>query len=279
MVGLVLQTDLDRRRRAAGSRRPLGLEEQGLGTVEAEIDRVERVDRGEQRTARPFARRDQIAGIDLAIRDPACDRGADLGELDIERTGANTGLCRRDRGTRRTDPGLEPLDIALRHRLDGDQPLGAAEIRFGERLLALRAGEAGARLGECRGERPRVEGEEQLALLDDRAVGEVDAGDLPRDARTHLDAAARLEPADIIVPFVHLADQRLGDGDGGRRRRGNRRRLAVEEADASGNEQHRQRDECALLPERTTAAVERARLGRIGLDRVDTRDHVHARIP
>ena len=34
------------------------------------------------------------------------------------------------------------------------------------------------------------------------AVGEMDADDLARNARAHLDAAARLEPADIIVPLV-----------------------------------------------------------------------------
>jgi hypothetical protein len=112
------------------------------------------------------------------------------------------GPGRGQRGLRGLHGGGQPVDVALRHGFRLEQSPGAAEIGLRQRQVALRARDAGPRLGQRGGERPRIDGEEQLALLDDLAVGEVDADDLAGDARAHLDAAAGLEPADIIVPLL-----------------------------------------------------------------------------
>eukprot|EP01034_Spumella_vulgaris_P003705 gene3705-4752_t len=69
----------------AGLALALRFQEQGLRAVEVEVDRVERVDRRQQATAGAFARRDEVAGVDAAIRNPAADRRPDLGEFDVER--------------------------------------------------------------------------------------------------------------------------------------------------------------------------------------------------
>ena len=76
-------------------------------------------------------------------------------------------LRRGERGLRRAHLGGQPVDVALRHGFRLQQPAGAAEIGFGQRQVALRRGDAGARFGQRGGERPRVDGEEQLALADD----------------------------------------------------------------------------------------------------------------
>ena len=97
------------------------------------------------------------------------------------------------------------IDIGLRNGVRFEQAAGAAEVQLGKRQFALRGRDAGSRLGQRRRERAGVDREEQLALPDDLAVREVDSDDLAGDARTHLDAAARLEAADIIVPQAHFA--------------------------------------------------------------------------
>src|SRR3546814_10557169 len=80
IAAFVLQPDLDLLPGCAAVLPvALGLEEQRLRTVEGKIDRIERVDRGEQGAACPLASCDQIAGVDAAIRDAAADRGADAG--------------------------------------------------------------------------------------------------------------------------------------------------------------------------------------------------------
>ena len=166
-----------RPRPAAGSRRsapasPLACRSRAVlrierfRHVEGEIDRIERVDRGQQRSA-AVACRDEIAGIDPAVGNAAADRRADLGELDVERARTDPGLRRGQRGAGRLGCGRQPVDIALRNRFFVEQPPGAAKVGFGQRQLALGGGDAGASFGQRRGERARVDGEEQLALADD----------------------------------------------------------------------------------------------------------------
>jgi hypothetical protein len=96
------------------------------------------------------------------------------------------------------------VDIGLRHGIRFEQAPCTAEVRLGEVELAASRRHPCPRLGERGGERTRVDREEQLALLDDGAVREVHGDDLAGDARAHLDASARLEPADIIVPQADI---------------------------------------------------------------------------
>src|SRR5207245_5647105 len=75
-----------------------------------------------------------------------------------------------------------------------------------------------ARLGERVLERPAVDGEQEIALVDDLAVLEMHLFEMARDTRAHLDRVDRNEAADI---FVVIEDRALdGIGDRHRRRRG-----------------------------------------------------------
>src|SRR3546814_16575448 len=57
----------------------LGFEERGLRTLKGEVNRVERVDRRQQRAA-GIARRHEVARVDLAVRDAAAQGRADGGD-------------------------------------------------------------------------------------------------------------------------------------------------------------------------------------------------------
>jgi hypothetical protein len=65
----------------------------------------------------------------------------------------------------------------------------------------------------------RIEREQQLAALDVVAVPEVDRLDIAADAGANVDLLGRLEAAGEVVPVDDPLLQRVGDGDGGRRRR------------------------------------------------------------
>ena len=60
--------------------------------------------------------------------------------------------------------------------------------------------------------------ETQLAAADILPVAEVRTDEITRDARLHIDAGDRFEPADEVVPVHDLAGERSGDRDFGRRR-------------------------------------------------------------
>ena len=73
------------------------------------------------------------------------------------------------------------------------------EIGLGEREIGLGLREIGARLIERVLERPLVDGEQQIALLDDLAVRKWTLASSPRHAGAHLDRIDRDEAADIFV--------------------------------------------------------------------------------
>src|SRR3546814_6468177 len=58
----------------------LGFEERGLRTLKGEVNRVERVDRRQQRAA-GIARRHEVARVDLAVRDAAARSEEHTSEL------------------------------------------------------------------------------------------------------------------------------------------------------------------------------------------------------
>ena len=93
------------------------------------------------------------------------------------------------------------------------------EIGFGEDQIGFGLRQIGARLVKRVLERPLVDGEQQIALLDDLPVLEVDAVEIAGDAGANLDRIDRGKAADIFVVIREHALDRLGDGDGRRRRR------------------------------------------------------------
>ncbi|KAG1458096.1 hypothetical protein G6F57_014758 [Rhizopus arrhizus] len=99
------------------------------------------------------------------------------------------------------------------------------EVGACQRELAGRAREAGLRLGVGGLVGARVDGEKQLALLDDFAVLEMHPYDLTRHPGKDFHAAARFETADIVVPFDNGALHRQCDGYRGRLEGTGRQRL------------------------------------------------------
>ena len=90
---------------------------------------------------------------------------------------------------------------------------GAAELDFGE--IDERRGGIQLRLGlrQSRNERTPVDGEQEIALLDEHAVLKVDGVKIAADPRSDLDFVDRGEAADEFVVLDDLADDRLGNGD------------------------------------------------------------------
>ena len=183
----------------------------GLVEGELEADRIDRHDGGEQRRAAGSAAGDEIAGRHAAVADAAGDRRAQLGELQIELGLAHRGLVGRDRrrgAALRLRALIEGLlgDGAVAHEL-----LGALEVGFGEGEIGLGLREIGARLVERVLERPLVDGEQQIALLDHLAVAEMHLVEIAGDARANLDRVHRDEAADIFVLIDDAALDRLRD--------------------------------------------------------------------
>ena len=96
--------------------------------------------------------------------------------------------------------------------------LAAREIGLGESEIGARLSEIGAHLFERDLERPPVDGEEEIALLHQLAVGEVDFGKIAREARAHFDRIDGDEAADIFVLVDDRALLRLRHRYGRRRR-------------------------------------------------------------
>src|SRR5690606_22666042 len=91
-------------------------------------------------------------------------------------------------GRRRAHRGFERLELLLADRLDLDEPARALELRARVLEARSRRCHAAPRLVAGGFERPRIDREEQLALLDGVAVGEVHVDEIARYARTHVDA-------------------------------------------------------------------------------------------
>jgi hypothetical protein len=95
------------------------------------------------------------------------------------------------------------LGIGLADELVRDERLrtlelgvGIRELRAGARQLRLRLRDGG-RIG------PRVDREQEIALLQKLAVREVHGFDRARHARAHLHGVDGLEAARVVVPVRH----------------------------------------------------------------------------
>ena len=170
---------------------------------------------------------DEIAGRHAAVADAAGDRRAQFGELDVERRLANRRLVCRDRCLR----AAERLGPLLEHLLgDGavarEQP-ATLEVGLGKGQVGLGLREIGACLRQRVLERPLVDGEQEIALLDHLAVAEMHLVEIAGDAGADLDRVDGHEPSDIFVEVGHRALHRLRHRHGGRRRAGGRLALAA----------------------------------------------------
>ena len=239
---LVDQLEHDRRRGPAPAalallRQPLVAQVRRLVERELEPDRVGRHDSGEQRGGAGSAGH-QVAGRDSPVADAAGDRGTQLGELEIE-----LGLAHRrlDRGHGGFGVALG-LGALLEHLL-GNRPiahelLAARQIAFRVGEIRLGGDEIGARLIERVLEWPLVDGEQEIALLDDLAVGEMHAVEIAGDPSAHFDRVDGDEAADIVVVIHDGALGRLRDRHGGR---GWRLRRLLLPLPAPGKQEDRQR--------------------------------------
>src|SRR5262249_28252058 len=96
--------------------------------------------------------------------------------------------------------------------------LTARVVGFGEGEIGLRLHKIRARLIERVLERPLVDREEQIALLDELSILEVNFVEISRNARPNLDGIYRRESTDIFVVVDDGALHRLRDRDRRRRR-------------------------------------------------------------
>ena len=183
---------------------------EALIDVEIEIDRVERDDRRQQRRVRLH----EVADRDQPAVDAARQRRPDLGEFEVEAGSRAAPPARPDAAAW----AARIFAPAVVERGDGEvaglgELLGALELRLGEFEQARRDVDLRLRRVVGRLVGPLVDGEQQIALLDDRAVLEMDLVEIAADARADGDLVDRLEAPDELVVLDDFAHDRLGDGD------------------------------------------------------------------
>lgn len=109
------------------------LEIQRLRPVEREVDRIERVDRGQDGGVGRRIPCDEVADIDAAIGNAAGHRRADRGEFDIELARSNLGLGGGELRLSGADPGAQGIDFLGADRLIRDQAAGPGEFAARQR--------------------------------------------------------------------------------------------------------------------------------------------------
>jgi hypothetical protein len=120
-----------------------------------------------------------LPGSTRRYGNPSGNRGADFGEFEIQRSGVGPGLRTRHGGNAGLHPCVEAVQLAFRDSVFADQIVCPLRVGAGQRKFAARACQARAGFGEGRREWPAVNGKQQLAPTNGRAIGEVDGGDLP----------------------------------------------------------------------------------------------------
>src|SRR5581483_4769864 len=239
--------------------------------IEAEPDRIERDDSGEQRGSggAAGAAHDEVADAHLVPADAARDRRrhARVIEVELRLVDGGDGRVARSRG----DIHLgEPLVIGflrgvvvfaqLRRALE--LGLGELELGFGLRLLRLGGFEREL-------ERAWLDDEQEIALLHQLAVGKIDGFEIAAHPRAHLDRFARLELAGEVAPFLHLLHERLGDGHLRWRRRIAGALLALPETpiviEKRRGTRHDEKQEHAPQPSSRAAGASFGRGRRLGL--------------
>jgi hypothetical protein len=203
-----------------------------LADRDADVDRIDRRDRREQRV---LAATDEVARLHVGLADAPVDRRIDLRVLQVELGVAGGGLCRIEvafGGALDADGGLVHLP---RDRIDGDERFVAGDVLLRPRAVGLGPCELSARLRERGLQISRVDRVQKIAFRNEGALAKIDGLEETFDACPDLDfaRAARLANGLHVNGKVALQDGR--DLDFGRR---GRRRLALA---AGADEQHAKR--------------------------------------
>ncbi len=211
-VGLVLQADVDRHLGQLGQGEPLlievGADFQNVLLVQIGDD-VDRIELHDFRQGRLLAHRaDDIAGIDQMLAHLAVKRCPDLGIAEVQLRDGDACLGARELGLRQLALENPVVDLDLRGGFLGDQRLvtgdfgaGIDQRRFRRRHLRLRLDQLCLVL-------VLLDREQQVALLDQRAIGKMDRVEIALDAGDQLD---RIDRRGIAGQFDIIGD-RLGPG-------------------------------------------------------------------
>jgi len=118
---------------------------------------------------------------------------------------------------------LSEVEFALRDRVLGQQALGPLELALREAQVGLRGHDLRRRAVDVGLVGRRVDRDQQVAGLDQRAFAEMHAFDRAGDARTDVHALDGFEATRELVPRRHVALDDGRDRDGRRLRGGCRR--------------------------------------------------------
>ena len=197
-MAIAIQTDRDVVLLGGAAARMLIGQVIRLAHVEIQMDRVERDDRGEQRRVggAAAAAADQAADGDQVRAHATGERCHDVREFEVQ-------LSIPDRRLGGVDGSqcAALLGGTLIHVLGGAefgllQLPCPPEFRLGERRTRLRRVELRDSLIEPDLERPRVDGEQRIALLDDLPVPKGDVGQRAADLRAQFDGVHGRELAE-----------------------------------------------------------------------------------
>ena len=125
-----------------------------------------------------------VARRHTAVTDPPTHRSPDVGEFDVKRGLANQSLIRRHGGLRIAESLRTLLEDLLTDRAVAHQLLATREISFRKRHVRLRRFQIGGGLGERVLERPLVNREQEITLLDILPILKMDLIEIARYART-----------------------------------------------------------------------------------------------
>src|SRR5690554_429494 len=263
--GFVLQLDPHFGARS-GQPFALVLEEQRLGAFEAEVDRIDRDDAGED----GLVGDDAVADVHQPLGHTAGNRRPHGGEADLELLSFDTGACRIHFGHTGAHGGAALLDFFLTGGLRFGERLGAGKLGPGVGKKGFGPGELCPCLFERGTRGAGVDREQNLPGADELPVGEVHLLQVTGRPRTNFDVLNGFEPADVVVPVTHLLHQRLRDGHG-RNRGGSVLSVARAGGDSEGGSQ-RQKPRFHLpgIGQRppSIAAVQRQQLMTGGYSRV-----------
>ena len=234
-------------------------QEIGFAHVEIEIERIERDQRRQQRgrAGCGAAARDQASDRNLARADAPGEGRAHAAIFEIELGIPHPRLGVLDRGLRSILVVGALVDRLLGCELVALKRLRPRELVVGERHAGGRGLQRRLRLFQPDLVGPRIDDEQQVALVDDLAVLEMDLGQRAADLGPQFDPVDRRELAEKANPGIDVALQGLADRhERGRRRR--RRRLVCL-AGAQGRSQARKRPSSYRCAERGRFSMRRRR--------------------
>ncbi|MGY4336786.1 hypothetical protein ACVWW3_001692 [Bradyrhizobium sp. LM2.9] len=193
--------------------------------IERRVDRIDRDQRGQDRGG--GAGGDEIADGDFDLADAAIHGGAHLGVVEIELCGLKRCFSRLHVGDGFAVGVLTLVVVAPRDHGVADELRAALELTLGEHDAGFRRLELRVGLVDLCCVRRRVDLEQDVTGLHQRAFGEVGRHDRACHTRAKLDAVDGLQTAGKVVPQHGLPrlDHRDGDGDGLLGRGGRCRRL------------------------------------------------------